>query len=58
MTLTIGVLTNVLNQISKKEGVLYSACEMGFFEEVIFKEKNIDKFIELTNKKAHFTSTV
>ena len=58
MTLTIGVLTNVLNQISKKEGVLYSACEMGFFEEVIFKEKNIDKFIELTNKKAVKVSTI
>ena len=58
MTLTIGVLTNVLNQISKKDGVLYSACEMGFFEEVIFKEKNIDKFIELTNKKAVKVSTI
>ena len=58
MTLTIGVLTNVLNQISKKEGVLYSACEMGFFEEVIFKEKNIDKFVELTDKKAVKVSTI
>ena len=32
MTLTIGVLTNVLEECLKKEGVLYSACEMGFFE--------------------------
>jgi hypothetical protein len=31
---------------------------MGFFEEVIFKEKNIDKFIELTNKKAVKVSTI
>lgn len=52
MTLTIGVLTSTLNEISKNDGVLYSACEMGFFEEVIFKEKNIDKFIELTDKQA------
>ena len=58
MTLTIGILTNSLNQILKKEGVLYSACEMGFFEEVIFKEKNIDKFIELTDKKAIKISTI
>jgi hypothetical protein len=58
MTLTIGVLTNVLNQISKMEGVLYSACEMGFFEEVIFKEKNIDKFIELTDRQAVKISTI
>lgn len=58
MTLTIGILTNSLNQILKKEGVLYSACEMGFFEEVIFKEKNIDKFIELIDNKAVKVSTI
>ena len=58
MTLTIGLLTNSLNEILKKEGVLYSACEMGFFEEVIFKEKNIGKFIELTDKKAIKISTI
>jgi len=58
MTLTIGVLTNILNQLSKKEGVLYSACEMGFFEEIIFKEKNIEKFIEITNRQAIKISTI
>jgi len=58
MTLTIGVLTNVLEECLKKEGVLYSACEMGFFEEVIFKEKNISKFIELTDKPALKISTI
>ena len=58
MTLTIGILTNAMNIISKKEGLLYSACEMGFFEEVIFKEKNIDKFIELTDRKAIKISTI
>ena len=58
MTLTIGVLTNVLNKCLEKEGVLYSACEMGFFEEVIFKEQNIDKFIELTDRQAIKVSTI
>lgn len=58
MTLTIGVLTNVLDKCLKKEGVLYSACEMGFFEEVIFKQKDIDKFIELTTKPALKVSTI
>lgn len=58
MTLTIGVLTNLLNELQKKEGVLYCACEMGFFEEVIFKEKNIDKFIELANTNAFKVSTI
>lgn len=58
MTLTIGLLTRVLKICLEKEGTLYSACEMGFFEEVIFKEKNIDKFIELVNVNALKVSTI
>lgn len=58
MTLAIGILTNVLNKCLEKEGVLYSACEMGFFEEVIFKEENIDKFIELIDRQAIKVSTI
>ena len=58
MTLAIGLLTRVLNRCLEKEGVLYAACEMGFFEEVIFKEKNIDKFIELINVNALKVSTI
>lgn len=58
MTLTIGVLTNALQESQKREGVLYSACEMGFFEEVIFKEKNIPKFVELISKNAMKISTI
>lgn len=58
MTLTIGVLTNALQKSQKREGVLYNACEMGFFEEVIFKEKNIPKFVELVSKNAMKISTI
>ena len=58
MTLTIGVLTNVLNECRKMDGVLYSACEMGFYEEMIFKEQNIDKFMSLVNKPALKVSTI
>ena len=58
MTLTIGILTNLLNRFLEKNGVLYCACEMGFYEEVIFKEKDIDKFIELTNTPAFKVSSI
>lgn len=58
MTLTIGILTNLLNKFQEMDGVLYCACEMGFFEEVIFKEKDIDKFIELTDVNAVKVSTI
>ncbi len=52
MTLTIGVLTNVLNRCFEEEGILYSACEMGFYEEIVFKEKDISKFVKLSDKNA------
>ncbi len=58
MTLTIGVLTNLLNRFLEMPGVLYCACEMGFFEEVIFKQKDIARFIELTNVNAFKVSTI
>lgn len=58
MTLTIGVLTNVLDICLEKDGVLYSACEMGFFEEIIFKEKNIEKFLKSVDKQALKVSTI
>ena len=58
MTLTIGILTNLLNKFLEKEGVLYCACEMGFFEEIIFKEKDIEKFIKLINTNAFKISTI
>ncbi|WP_305555980.1 SAM-dependent methyltransferase HcgC family protein [Methanobrevibacter sp. V74] len=58
MTLTIGILINALNSCLKRDGVLYSACEMGFFEEVIFKEHDIEKFIQLVDKPALKVSTI
>ena len=58
MTLTIGVLTNLIKKFLEKDGVLYCACEMGFFEEVIFKEKDIEKFMNLTNVNAFKVSTI
>lgn len=58
MTLTFGILTNLLQKFLEKEGVLYCACEMGFFEEVIFKDKDIEKFIKLTNTPAFKVSTI
>lgn len=58
MTLAIGILTEVLNRCLEREGVLYSACEMGFFEEVIFKEQNIGKFMSLIDRPAVKVSTI
>lgn len=58
MTLSIGVLNNSLNQSLARKGVLYAACEMGFFEEIIFKERNISLFLENIIKPALKVSTI
>lgn len=58
MTLTIDVLRQTMDNILKKEGVLYCACEMRFFEEIIFKEKNIEKFLDISNSSAIKVSTI
>ncbi|WP_407424616.1 SAM-dependent methyltransferase HcgC family protein [Methanobrevibacter sp.] len=58
MTLTIGLLTTVLNKCLEREGTLYGACEMGFFEEAIFKEKDIGKFLGLIDVNALKVSTI
>lgn len=58
MTLTIGVLTDVLNKAQNMDGVLYSACEMTFYEEIIFKERNIEKFMNLALRQALKISTI
>ena len=58
MTLTIAILTNLMNKFLEKKGVLYCACEMGFFEEIIFKQKDIGKFIELSDVNAFKISTI
>ena len=58
MTLTIGILTNLVNKFLERKGVLYCACEMGFFEEIIFKQKDVGRFIELANANAFKVSTI
>lgn len=58
MTLMIGVLTKSIDSALSIDGVLYAACEMSFFEEIIFKEKNISKFFEKITKPAMKISTI
>ncbi len=58
MTLTIDVLRQTMDKILKKEGVLYCSCEMRFFEEIIFKEKNIEKFLKISKSPAIKVSTI
>lgn len=58
MTLTIEVLRKSLGDVLKDTGVLYGIAGMDFYEGVLFKEKNVDKFLSLIKKPALTVSTV
>ena len=58
MTLTVDVLRQSMNRILAKEGVLYCSSEMTFYEEIIFKEKDLDKFFKLIESPVIKVSTI
>ncbi|WP_295622103.1 SAM-dependent methyltransferase HcgC family protein [uncultured Methanobrevibacter sp.] len=58
MTFTIDVLRQSMNRILATEGVLYCSSEMTFFEEIIFKQKDLDKFFSLIESSAIKVSTI
>lgn len=58
MTLTIDVLRQSMNEILSKDGVLYCSSEMTFYEEMIFKEKDLDKFFNLIENPVIKVSTI
>ena len=58
MTLAIDVLRQSMNEILSREGVLYCSSEMTFYEEVIFKEKDLDKFFRLIESPVIKVSTI
>lgn len=58
MTLTIDVLRQSMNRILGMEGVLYCSSEMTFYEEIIFKQKDLDKFFKLIELPVIKVSTI
>ena len=58
MTFTIDVLRQSMNRILAEDGVLYCSSEMTFYEEIIFKEKDLDKFFSLIESPVIKVSTI
>ncbi len=58
MTFTIDVARQSMNALLAREGVLYCSSEMTFFEEIIFKEKDLDRFFSLIESPAIKVSTI
>ncbi|MDR3291130.1 MAG: DUF1188 domain-containing protein [Methanobrevibacter sp.] len=58
MTFTVDVMLKSINHALKEPGVLYGVSELTFFEGLIFKEKNIQKFLNAINTSAITISTL
>ena len=58
MTFAIDILRQSMNRILAREGVLYCSSEMTFYEEIIFKEKDLEKFFKLIESPVIKVSTI
>lgn len=58
MTFSIDILRQSMNKILSKDGVLYCSSEMTFYEEIIFKKKDINKFLSLIDSPVIKVSTI
>lgn len=58
MTFLVNILNKSILDVTNHEGVLYSTCDLTFFEEIIFKEKDINKFLSIIETNAIKVSTI
>lgn len=58
MTMTIEILRKALNDLLKSKGVLYGVAGMNFYEGVLFKEKDHQKFTKLMTEPAMIISAL
>ncbi|WP_455240596.1 SAM-dependent methyltransferase HcgC family protein [Methanothermobacter tenebrarum] len=58
MTLTIEVLRRSLEEILKADGVLYASSQLRFYERILFKEKDCEKFKESLKENAIIASSL
>ncbi|MCE5213702.1 MAG: DUF1188 domain-containing protein [Methanobacterium sp.] len=58
MTITMEILSKSLTDALKTPGALYGVAGMEFYEGILFKEKNVDKFLDLLKKPAITVSTL
>lgn len=58
MTLTLDVLRKSLEDVLKEKGVLYAIASLDFYEGILFKQKNAEKFLETINRPAMVVSSL
>ncbi len=58
MTLTMDVLRKSLEEVLKEKGVLYAVASLDFYERILFKEENTEKFLEALQRPAMVASSI
>lgn len=58
MTLTLDVLRKSLEEVLKEKGVLYAVASLDFYEGILFKQKDTEKFLETINRPAMVVSSL
>ncbi|ABD39999.1 conserved hypothetical protein [Methanospirillum hungatei JF-1] len=58
MTLTLEVIRSSMNAALQEEGVLYCSSHLDFFERMIFKENDLDKFFTQLLRSALIISSL
>lgn len=58
MTLTVEVLRRSMDQAAKNEGVLYSTATLHFFERILFREGDPERFLGHVNSTALMASSL
>ncbi|MBP2133574.1 hypothetical protein J2128_001528 [Methanomicrobium sp. W14] len=58
MTIAIEILRRSMEDALSMDGVLYAAASMEFYERILFKEKNPEKFVKSLKKNAFTVSSV
>ena len=58
MTLTMDVLRKSVEEVLKTNGALYAVPSLDFYEGILFKEKNTEKFLKSVNRPAMIVSSI
>lgn len=58
MTLTVEILRRSMEDALKEEGVLYSTASLEFYERILFRERDVDAFLERLKRPALIVSSL
>ena len=58
MTLTINLLREAMVKANEFDGVLYATSNINFYEKILFKDKDVEEFVNSIDKPALVVSSI